>query len=231
LKVILFGATGMVGQGVLRECLLNPEVTEVLAIVRSETGQKNAKLREIIHKDLGDLSSIELELSDVDACFFCLGVSSAGKTEDDYRRVTFDYTIAAAQALARQNPGLVFVYVSGAGTDSTERGRSMWARVKGKTENALLQMPFIDAHMFRPGYIQPSHGEVSKTKSYRIMYAVMSPLFRLWKLLFPKRVVTTEQIGRAMLQIAKQGRPTRVLASPDIQTLLSGDKAKVELRA
>jgi uncharacterized protein YbjT (DUF2867 family) len=231
LKVILFGATGMVGQGVLRECLLHPEVTEVLAIGRSETGQKNPKLREIIHKDLGDLSAIESELSDADACFFCLGVSSAGKTEDDYRRVTFDYTIAAAQALARQNPGLVFVFVSGAGTDSTERGRSMWARVKGKTENALLQMPFIDAYMFRPGIILPVHGEVSKTKSYRIMYAVMSPLFRLWKLLFPRQVVTTEQIGLAMLQIAKQGSPTRVLGSRDIQTLLSGEKAKGALKA
>jgi uncharacterized protein YbjT (DUF2867 family) len=221
----------MVGQGVLRECLLDADVAEVLVIGRSETGQKNDKLREVVHKDLGDLSPIEPELSDLDACFFCLGVSSAGKSEEDYQRVTFDYTIAAAQVLARQNPGLVFIYVSGAGTDSSERGRSMWARVKGKTENALLQMPFIDAYMFRPGVIQPAHGEVSKTRAYRIMYATMGPLFSLWRLLSPKSVVTTEQIGRAMLKIARHGSPKRVLGSADIQTLLTGEKVKAVLKA
>src|ERR1700722_9569703 len=153
MRVILFGATGMIGQGVLRECLLDPGVEAVLSIGRRASGVTNAKLREIVHADLTDLSAIEGELGGYDACFFCLGISSAGMSEADYRRVTYDVTLAAAQAIQKRSPDLTFVYVSGTGTDSTEKGRTMWARVKGATENAILAMPFKASYMFRPGYI------------------------------------------------------------------------------
>ena len=158
MKVLVFGASGMVGQGVLRECLLDPEVSVVLSIARSSTGQQHPKLKEIVHKDFLDFASLETEWAGLDACFFCLGVSSAGMSEENYKRVTYDITLAAAQVLAKLNPNLTFVYVSGAGTDSSERGRVMWARVKGQTENALLRMPFRAAYMFRPGVIVPLHG-------------------------------------------------------------------------
>jgi uncharacterized protein YbjT (DUF2867 family) len=219
MKVILFGATGMVGQGVLRECLLDPDVEQVLAVGRSATGQQHAKLRELVHKNLMDFSGVEETLSGYDACFFCLGISSAGMSEQDYRRVTYDMPMAAAQTLARLNPGMTFIYVSGAGTDSTGRGRSMWARVKGEAENALLQLPFKAAYMFRPAYIQPLHGVTSKTKLYRAMYAVMGPLYPIWKRLFPKYVTTTEQVGRAMIKVARQGAPKRVLENEDINSI------------
>jgi uncharacterized protein YbjT (DUF2867 family) len=219
MKIILFGATGMVGQGVLRECLLDPEVQQVLAIVRSATGQRHAKLRELEHKDFFDYSGIESELAGYDACFFCLGVSSAGMKEPEYRRVTYDLTLAAAQALLRRNPRLTFAYVSGAGTDSTEKGRSMWARVKGETENALLKLPFKAAYMFRPGFIQPMHGIRSKTKLYRAIYAVMAPLYPVWKTVAPALITTTEQLGRAMIKVAKQGAPTAVIENREIARL------------
>jgi uncharacterized protein YbjT (DUF2867 family) len=219
MKVILFGATGMVGQGVLRECLLDPEVEQVLAVGRTSTGQQHAKLREFVHKNLLDFSGVEKELSGYDACFFCLGISSAGMSEPDYRRVTYDMPMAAAQMLVKLNPGMTFVYVSGSGTDSTERGRSMWARVKGEAENALLKLPFKAAYMFRPAFIQPMHGVTSKTKLYRAIYAVMGPLYPVWKALFPKYVTTTEQVGRAMLEAAKRGAPQRVLENHDINGL------------
>ncbi len=219
MKVILFGATGMVGQGVLRECLLDPEVETVLAVGRSSTGQQHAKLQEILHKDLEDLSRIENKLSGYDACFFCLGVSSAGLNEQQYRRVTYDLTIAAAKVLVRLNPAMTFIYVSGAGTDSTERGRMMWARVKGQTENALLQMPFRAAYMFRPAYIQPLHGIKTKARWYAAVYAVMAPLFPLWKVLLPKYVTTTECVGRAMLEVTRHGAAKRVLENQDINAI------------
>jgi uncharacterized protein YbjT (DUF2867 family) len=218
-KVILFGATGMVGQGVLRECLLDPGVPAVLAIGRSATGQQHEKLREIVHADVSDLSGIEGRLSGYDACFFCLGVSAAGMNEQAYGRVTFNLTTSAAKTLARLNPAMTFIYVSGAGTDSTERGRMMWARVKGKTENALLQMPFRAAYMFRPAYIQPLHGIRTKTKWYRALYAMMGPLYPVWKLLLPKYVTTTECVGRAMLKVARRGAPKRVLENQDINSI------------
>jgi len=223
LKVILFGATGMVGQGVLRECLLDPEVESVLAIGRRATGQTHDTLREIVHQDFYDFSAIEGQLAGYDACFFCLGVSSAGMKEEDYRRLTYDITLAAAQALARQNPGtLTFLYVSGTGTDSTEKGRTMWARVKGETENALLRLPFKAAYMLRPGYIQPLHGITSATKWTRVLYAVMGPFYPLWKALFPKYVTTTELLGRAMLQVAKHGAPKHILENQDLAGLARG---------
>jgi uncharacterized protein YbjT (DUF2867 family) len=219
MKIILFGATGMVGQGALRECLLDPEVEKVLAVGRRATGQHHDKLREIVHNDFLDFSAIEDELAGYDACLFCLGVSSAGMSEPDYHRVTYDVTMAAASALVRRSPALTFVYVSGAQTDSTERGRVMWARVKGKTENALLRMPFPAAYMFRPGYIQPLHGIVSRTKLLRVLYAVAGPLYPVWKAVFPDYVTTTEQLGRAMIQVAKLGAPKRVLENRDINAL------------
>ena len=216
MKVILLGATGMVGQGVLRECLLDPEVETVLTVGRSATAQQHEKLREIVHNDLSDLSAIEGTLSGYDACFFCLGVSAVGMTEEAYTRVTYDLTISVARTLAKLNPAMTFIYVSGSGTDSTERGRIMWARVKGKTENALLKMPFKAVYMFRPGYIQPLHGIRTKTKWYGAVYAMVGPLYPIWKLLFPKYVTTTECVGRAMLNVAKRGAPKPVLENQDI---------------
>lgn len=219
MKVILFGATGMVGQGVLRECLLDPAVSEVLSIGRTPTLQTHPKLRELVRADLLDLSGVEAELRGYDACFFCLGVSSAGMAEAAYQRVTYDLTLAAATTLARCNPDMTFIYVSGAGTDSTERGRSMWARVKGRTENALLRLPFKAAYMFRPGLILPRHGITSKTKVYRVFYTLLGPLFALLKVFFPKHVTTTEEVGRAMLVVAKRRPPTPLVESRDISAL------------
>jgi uncharacterized protein YbjT (DUF2867 family) len=219
MKVILFGATGMVGQGVLRECLLDTEVERVLSIVRHPAGTVHVKLRELVHEDFYDYAAIESELAGYDACFFCLGVTSAGMNETDYTRVTHDLTLAAARTLARKNPGMTFVYVSGLGTDSSEKGRSMWARVKGRTENALLALPFKAAVMFRPGLIRPLHGIKSRTRLYRFSYAVLGPLFPVIGALLPKTVTTTEAVGRAMLAVAKGGAPRPVLETPDINAL------------
>jgi uncharacterized protein YbjT (DUF2867 family) len=219
MRIALFGATGMVGQGVLRECLLDPEVERVVSIGRSRSGVQHEKLREIVRGDLLDLAPIESELKQLDACFFCLGVSSAGLSEAEYARVTYDFTLAAAQTLVRLNPAMTFIYVSGAGTDSSEQGRTMWARVKGKTENALLKLPFKAAYMFRPGIIRPMHGATSKTTAYRIFYVLTTPLLPLLVRLFPRHVTTTEQIGRAMLTAAKKGAPKQLLESKDINEL------------
>jgi uncharacterized protein YbjT (DUF2867 family) len=218
MRVLLFGATGMVGQGVLRECLLDPEVESVVALSRSPTGQRHLKLQELLHQDFLDFSPIEDQLSGFDACFFCLGVSSAGMSEQDYQRVTYGFTLAAARVLAQLNPDMTFIYVSGTGTDSTERGRSMWARVKGKTENELLRLPFHAAYMFRPGLIVPLHGIQSKTRLYRVFYVLLAPLLPLLAR-FPKYVTTTEQIGLAMLKVSKQGWPKRVLETADINAV------------
>ncbi|MGZ8832471.1 MAG: epimerase [Thermoanaerobaculia bacterium] len=219
MNVVLFGATGMVGQGVLRECLLDPHVERVLSIGRSATGQHHAKLREIVRPDLFDLSTLESELVGFDACFFCLGVSSAGMAEESYRRVTYDLTMAAARTLSRLNPQMTFVYVSGAGTDSTGRGRTMWARVKGQTENDLLRLPFRAAYMFRPAGIQPLHGVTSRTMLYRIFYAFTRPLFPLLKALFPRFVTTTERVGRAMIEVARHGPSKAILETDDINRI------------
>jgi uncharacterized protein YbjT (DUF2867 family) len=219
MNIILFGASGMVGQGVLRECLLDPDVEKVLSIGRSPIGQHNAKLQEIVRKDIADLSAIEDQLRGYDACFFCLGVSSVGMTEAAYRPITYDLTLRTAQTLLNRNPGMTFIYVSGAGTDSTGSGRSMWARVKGQTENALLLLPFKAVYLFRPGFIQPLHGIQSKTALYRIPYILLGPLIPLLMKLFPKYVTTTEVLGRAMIKAARQGAPKRVLESQDINAL------------
>jgi uncharacterized protein YbjT (DUF2867 family) len=222
MRVLLLGATGMVGQGVLRECLLAADVTQVVSIVRTPSGREHPKLREVRHADFTDLAPLEAELTGLEACFFCLGATSAGKTEAEYTRLTHDVTLAVAGPLARLSPGLTFVYVSGAGTDSSERGPTMWARVKGRTENALLALPFKAAFMFRPAFIQPVHGEVSRTPAYRILYRLLAPLFPVVRALFPGSSTTTERIGRAMLEAARHGAPKRVLESRDIEALAGG---------
>ncbi len=210
----------MVGQGVLRECLLDPDVELVLSIVRASTGRSKPKLRELVHRDFFDFSSIMDQVAGYDACFFCLGVSSAGMQEADYRRVTYDITLAAARTLAPLNPNMTFIYVSGTGTDSSEKGSSMWARVKGKTENDLLRLPFKAAYMFRPGAIVPMYGVRSKTKFVQALYTVTKPVLPLLYALFPKHVTTTEQVGRAMLIVAKEGAPQSILETSDINKIV-----------
>ena len=219
MKVILFGATGMIGQGVLRECLLDPEVQQILAIGRGPSGATDPKVRDLVHPDLYDLGPIEAQLAGYDACFFCLGVSSAGMSEQDYKRVTYDLTLGAAEAIARQSPAMTFIYVSGQSTDGTEKGRVMWARVKGATENALLRLPFAGAYMFRPGAIVPMHGIVPRSKVYRVMYVLLGPLIWLLKDSAPTIVTTSERVGRAMLAVAKHGAAKRVLESEDINAI------------
>jgi uncharacterized protein YbjT (DUF2867 family) len=222
INVLLFGASGMLGQGVLRECLNDPEVARVVTVGRTLSGLHNAKLREIVHADFSNFTAIESELSHFDACFFCLGVSSAGLTEANYRRVTYDFTLTAATVLAKLNPHMTFIYVSGAGTDSSGKGRIMWARIKGQTENALLALPFKAAYMLRPGIIQPLDGIKSKTRSYRIFYSATALLLPLLRASFPDRVSSTRQIGAAMLFLAKQGFTQRILAPRDISLAAKG---------
>jgi uncharacterized protein YbjT (DUF2867 family) len=227
MKVVIFGATGMVGQGVLRECLRDPGVESVLAVGRTATGQREEKLRELVVRDFLDYSPVERDLAGYDACFFCLGITSAGMTEEDYRRVTHDVTVAAASTLARVNPGMTFVFVSGRGADSTEAGRVMWARIKGKAENAILRAPFKASYVFRPAFIQPLRGIQSRTPLYRVLYRVAAPLYPVLKALFPRSVTTTEQLGRAMLAVARNGAPKRVLESADINEIApAGDRAR-----
>jgi uncharacterized protein YbjT (DUF2867 family) len=220
MNVLLFGATGMVGQGVLRECLLDTGVQLVQTVGRSATGARHHKLREIVRSDLWNYATVEPDLSGFEACFFCLGVSSGGMEEEQYERLTYGITLAAAEVLCRLNPRMTFIYVSGAGTDSSENGRIRWARVKGKTENALSRLPFAAAYMFRPGIIEPLHGIKSKTASYRILYTLTKPLLPLMRAAFPDHVLTTEQIGRAMLKVARHGYPKRVLESKDIRAVV-----------
>lgn len=222
MNVILFGATGMIGQGVLRECLLDPDVRSVLAIGRSASGNRHEKLRELAHKEMLDFSAIENELRGFDACFFCLGVTSAGMNEEQYRRVTYDITLAAAKTLARLNPNMTFIYVSGMGADSTEKGRVMWARVRGQTENAVLRLPFEGAYVFRPAAIVPLNGIKSRTAVYRILYAVLGPTLPWLSANFPKYVSTTERVGRAMLNVARKGAKKRVLENQDINERAAG---------
>jgi uncharacterized protein YbjT (DUF2867 family) len=221
MNVLIFGATGMVGQGVLRECLLDPDVQVVQTVGRTPTGLKHPKLREIVRSDLLDYAEIESALRGFDACFLCLGVSSTGMSESEYERVTYAVTMAAAQTLSRLNPGMTFIYISGAGTDSSEKGPVMWARVKGKTENALLRLPFKAAYMFRPGAIQPVHGARSKTPAYRVIYALAKPVLPMLLRFFPRHILTTEELGRAMLLVAKSGARKTILESSDIRDCLT----------
>jgi uncharacterized protein YbjT (DUF2867 family) len=225
MNVLIFGATGMVGQGVLRECLRDSGVERVFAVGRTQAhfpdwiSGAGAKFAQVVIPDLRDLYPIETELSGFDACFFCLGVSSLGLSELSYSRITYDVTLSVAQTLVQLGPDMTFIYVSGAGTDSTERGGTMWARVKGRTENALRRLPFRAVYLFRPAAIVPLHGIQSKTGWYRIFYALARPILPVLKPLLPNSVTTTEQVGRAMLAVAKNGYPTPVLETRDINSL------------
>jgi len=220
MKVILFGASGMVGQGVLRECLSDPRVERVLAIGRHPLEAQHPKLRELQVQSFLDFSGVEMALTGYDTCLYSLGVSSAGMHEAEYRKVTYDYALAAAQVLVRANPKMRFLFISGAGTDSSGGGRIMWARIKGQTENALLALPFQSAHMLRPGFIQPLHGIRSRTRLYRVLYTLMSPLVPLLKRLAPGLVLTTAELGRAMIQIAEDGNAPSRLEVTDIRRVL-----------
>lgn len=216
-RAIITGATGMVGEGVLHECLLSPEVEAVLIINRKPCGIKHPKLKEMIHPDFDNFSPLEKALGGYNSCFFCLGVSSVGMKEPAYFKVTYTLTLNFAEMLSRQNNGMTFCYVSGAGTDSTERGRVMWARVKGKTENALMKLPFTRVFAFRPGYLHPTEG-LNNTNRY---YKYISWLYPLLKGLLPGGVNTLAQLGRAMIQVARSGFDKTIINPRDI-ALLAG---------
>jgi uncharacterized protein YbjT (DUF2867 family) len=202
LSVIVFGATGMVGQGVVRECIASAQVDHVVLISRSSAGVDHEKVHEVVVPDLADVESFEPVFDGIDACFFCAGVSSAGKSVAEYARVTYDMTVDIARAVAARSPGATFVYVSGAGTDPA--GRAMWARVKGRTEQDLLALP-LDAYMLRPGFIKPMNGERSGTGWYRAAYRVITPLYPVLRRLAPGSFTTTEHVGRAMVALALHG--------------------------
>ena len=216
MKVLIYGSTGMVGQAVLRECLLDPDVIAVQTIGRSASGRSHPKLEEVVQQDLLRYPYSADELRGYDACFFCLGISSNDVPEDEYVCLTYGLTTAVARLLAGMNPNMTFVYVSGTGTDSSERGPIMWARVKGKTENAIARL-FPNAYMFRPGAIQPMHGEKSKTKSYELLYRYSKPILPVLRRLVPRLVIGSEDIGKAMIQVAKKGWKKRILENTDIR--------------
>jgi uncharacterized protein YbjT (DUF2867 family) len=220
-KVLIFGATGMVGQGVLRECLAAPDVELVKTVGRAPTGQKHPKLAELVHAEMWHYEGIDEELADFDACFFCIGVSAAGAhmNEDKYTHITYDMTLAVANALLRLNPRMVFIYVSGVGADSTEKSKVMWERVRGRTENALLALPFRAVYIFRPGMIQPLDGIKSKTPAYRLFYSLFKPILPLMRRALPSQIVSTAQMGQAMLNAVRYGAPKRVLEPADINAL------------
>jgi uncharacterized protein YbjT (DUF2867 family) len=218
MRVLIFGASGMVGGGVLRECLRAPDVEQVVSVGRTALAMAHAKLIQSVRTNFAiDPSTIlDDELRGVDACFYCLGVSSSGMTEEQYTVVTYRLTLLLAERLAKLSPNATFVYVSGAGADSSEQGHSMWARVRGKTENALLRLPFKRVHAIRPAIIQPLNNQVSKTDSYRVFYKVLGPLLTVGRKLLPSHVLSTEVIGQAMLQIARYGAHAPVLNAPAI---------------
>lgn len=218
MKILLLGASGMVGQGVLRESLAAPDVTEVVSLVRSPTGIAAPRLTECVLADFRDIGSLADRLRGLDACFYCAGISSFRVPEERYTAVTYDLTLAIARALCALNPSLTFIYVSGAGTDATGRGRSMWARVKGRTENALLALP-CHAFMFRPGLIRPVDGIVSKTAVYRLAYALLAPVLPLLERSLPALITSTRQVGRAMLAVARHGATNPILETRDINAL------------
>ncbi|MGG7104195.1 NAD(P)H-binding protein [Rhodococcus sp. 24CO] len=220
MKVVVFGATGMVGNSVLRECLTDSRIDTVVTVGRNPITIGDAKIVDIVHRDLLDLTSIEGDLTGADACFFCLGASSAGMNETDYTRITRDLTLAAATTLARLNPQMVFVYVSGESADSTETSTTMWKRVRGATENALLALP-LTVYIFRPGFIRPRPGSPSKTWWYKAFYQVSAGLYPLLRIVLPGSVTTSENIGTAMITLASNAPdlPDRVLRSNKINEL------------
>ena len=213
IKAIITGATGMVGEGVLHVCLNSPDVESVLVLNRKPCGVTHPKLKEIIHKDFMDLTSIEDQLAGYNAGYFCAGVSSIGKKENEYRKITYDLTLNFANSLVKLNPEMVFTYVSGVGTDSTEKGKSMWGRVKGKTENDLLKLPFKDVYLFRPGYIHPIKGLQNTYKVYK----ALSPLYPIFEKLFPNYVGTLKELGNSMIYVTQNGYEKKVLECEDIR--------------
>jgi uncharacterized protein YbjT (DUF2867 family) len=215
-RILIFGASGMIGSGVLAEALERDDVSGVVAIGRRTLGRSHPKLEEIVHDDFFEYTGIRERLAGFDACLFCLGVSAAGMSEAEYRRMTYDLTLAAAEVLLELNPEMVFCYVSGAGTDSTEQGRWMWARVKGQIENKLLSMPFRGVYNFRPGYIQPLKGVRSKTRLYALMYGILGPFYHVLRRLFPGSVTDSVTVGRAMLRVCREGFHRGVLEGKDI---------------
>ncbi len=218
IKAIVFGATGMVGEGVLHVVLNHPDVESVLVIGRKSCGVSHPKLLEVVHGDFFNYTPIETRMTGFNACYFCLGVSSIGMNERDYTRITYDLTMEAAKRLSALNPDMTFCYVSGMGTDSTGKGKTMWARVKGKTENDLLKLPFKAAYNFRPGFIKPIKGLKNAFK----LATVMGAAYPLWKLVFPKYVCTLEDLGQAMIRVTQEGYPSRVIECLDIDRLGSG---------
>lgn len=218
-KVIITGATGMVGKGILLECLDHESISEVLVIGRNPIGIEHPKLKELIHKDFSDFSIEKNSLRGYDACFFSLGISAAGLNEEQYTKITYNYTLALAKVLFELNPEMTFNYVSGQGTDSSEKGRVMWARVKGKTENDILNLGFKQAYAFRPGAIIPLKGIKSRTKSYQFMYDYFMWLVKGIKAIAPNSVVNTTQIGIAMINSMLLGYDKKVLKPKDIISL------------
>jgi hypothetical protein len=216
MNVVIFGATGMVGHGALLECIDDPRVKSILVIGRMTVGVTHPKVEEILMSNFRDYRAIQNRFADRDACLFCLGVSAAGMKEDKYRALTFDVTMAAAEAMVSANPNMTFCYVSGQGTDSSEQGSVMWARVKGQTENALLRLRFKAAYMFRPGVIQPMRGVKSKTPLYNVFYVLLGPLVKIARGFFPKHITTTEAVGRALIEVALKGYPKQILETEDI---------------
>ncbi len=213
IKAVITGSTGMVGEGVLHICLNSPEVESVLVINRKPCGVEHHKLKEIVHKDFMHLSPILDQLSGYNACYFCAGVSSVGKSEKEYKYITYDLTLSFANSLVQLNPDMVFTYVSGVGTDGTEKGKSMWARVKGKTENDLMKLPFKDVYAYRPGYIEPIKGQKHAYKIYKFF----SPIYSFLEKLFPKYVGTMEELGNSMINVTLNGYEKKVLDVVDIR--------------
>lgn len=224
MKVAIFGSSGMVGQGVLLECLRDPGVDSILRVVRKPSDPlppnfpNQQKAYDLIHSDFQDFTAIEPQLTGLDACYFCLGAGSSGMSEADYTRITYGITVAAVRALVKASPGLTFIFVSGEGSDSTEKSRIMWARVKGKAENAVLAAGFKSAYIFRPGFIEALDGIESRTPLYRKLYVVFRPIIGLLKLLMPKRITSTQQIGRAMLAVTRNGYAEPILSTADLTT-------------
>lgn len=215
MNILVTGASGMVGEGVVLECLQDPAVVSVVSLSRRPSGHKHPKLRELLVEDFFHLEAVEAELAGFDACFFCAGISSIGLKEPEYTRITYDMTLHVARTLVSLNPGMTFCYVSGAGTDSTEQGRSMWARVKGHTENALQALPFRQVYLFRPGFMKPMPGQLHLLKYYKAI-GWLYPFFRL---VTPQFACTLRQVARAMVLVVQQGYPTPILEVRDIHAL------------
>ncbi len=221
MRVLILGASGLIGRGVLRECLLDADVSEVKLVGRTKIDPAfhlpSTKLSELVMPDMFDYSKVESELSGFDACFICLGIAAKDMSnEAQYERITYILTLAAAEVLAKLNPNIIITYVSGAGTDGTASSKSLWMRVKGKTEQSLFALPIKQAVMLRPLVVQAMNGEIARNGLYRVAFLLASPVISLVRRLFPKYIVTTEQMGRAMLSVAKQGSDKRVLESADI---------------